>query len=173
MWREARARNKANRAVRGMADPHVHSDIAITPERLDAFADAGLGEQLSTLAVLRERSAESGATELAVIGLAIAVGVAIFVPPSGLLDFGAAVDPVEFAGRVVANVILAIAVSFFVILGSVDWIRRDRRREVAAVWLAAYEDDLGRRAAMRDRRRGGPFWSLGLRSAGREGRTVR
>ena len=57
-----------------------------------------------------------------------------------------------------------LSVGFLVILGSVDWIRRDRRREVAAVWLAAFEDELGRRAEMRDGGRGGRLWSLGFRS---------
>lgn len=131
MWAEVRARERVNREVRSAADPHIHLDIAVTSERLDAFADAEIDVQLSTLAVLRERAADSSSTELAIVGVAIAIIVAIVAPSSGLFDVDLANDPVRLAvGILIATAIatvIAMFVLFLVLWGSSDWI-------VAANW---------------------------------------
>lgn len=145
-WRE---RERRNREVRGRAEPFLHPDISVTTKRLDDFGDAAVEDQLATLATLRERGADNGVTELALLGVAITLLIAIVVPNTGVTEFGEASDLWELLARIVASVIIALMIVVMTVVGARDWIRRDRRRELAAVWLAAYEDELTRRAQLR------------------------
>lgn len=117
MWGQTQARDKANDSVRRLAEPYVHADIAVTPERLDAFAEADLEAQLATLAVLRERHADSGATETTVLGIAVAIIVAVVVPSTGLLDFSTQGSWSEYAGRIIGGVVFALIVVSLVVWG--------------------------------------------------------
>jgi uncharacterized iron-regulated membrane protein len=168
-WRE---RERRNRGIRAKAEPFLHPDIAVTTDRLDNFANAEVDDQLATLAALRERGADNGATELAVFGIAIAVLVALVIP-SGLGDYGAISNVWELLGRVVASIVVGLVIVMMVISGARDWIQRDRRRELAAVWLAAYEDELARRTQSATRVGGHGAWLSWRRHKYMQPRTVR
>jgi hypothetical protein len=166
-------REQRNKAIRAHAEPFVHADIAVTTDRLDSFANATIDDQLATLATLRERAADSGSTELAVLGIAIAVLIALLVPTSGLTDYGAVSSAWELLGRIVASVIVGFVVVALIVAGGREWLQRDRRRELAAVWLAAYDDELTRRAELRVSDSGRKVWFRRLRPNITQSRTVR
>lgn len=166
-------REGRNKAIRAQAEPFVHADIAVTTDRLDSFANAAIDDQLATLATLRERAADSGSTELAVLGIAIAVLIALLVPTSGLTDYSAVSSVWELLGRIVASVIVGFVVVVLIVAGGREWLQRDRRRELAAVWLAAYEDELMRRAELRESDFGRSVWFGRLRRKVTQSRTVR
>jgi len=169
-WRVREGRNKA---IRAQAQPFVHADIAVTTDRLDSFASAAIDDQLATLATLRERAADSGSTELAVLGIAIAVLIALLVPTSGLTDYDGVSSWWELLGRIVASVIVGFVVVLLIVAGGREWLQRDRRRELAAVWLAAYEDELTRRLELPEIDRGQSVWFRRLRPSVSRPRTVR
>lgn len=173
MRAERRERERRNKEIRAKAERFLHADIAVTPDRLDSFANAEIDDQLATLAALRERGADNGATELAVFGIAIAVLVAIMVPTSGLSDYGAISNVWELLGRTVASVIVGFVILMLIISGSRDWIQRDRRRELAGIWLAAYEDELSRRTHPHECDCGHRVWLRWSRRKVTQPRTVR
>src|SRR5689334_13247663 len=92
--------NGQTKSIRAQAAPLIHMDIAVTSDRLEEFAQASCETQRATLAALRERAANDGETELSVVGVAVAILIALFVPTDKLVDFSTATAPFELVGRV-------------------------------------------------------------------------
>ncbi len=131
-----------NEAVLERARPFIHLDIDVTPERLSAFTSASDEEKLATLSVLRERTADSGSNEVSLYGVCIAIVIAVAIPTAGLEVPPEAMSVGVLVARIAFLVILGFAVATLVLVGARERFQRDRRRELAVVWLGAYETAL-------------------------------
>jgi len=137
-----RARAHRNEAVLERARPFIHLDIDVTPERLAAFTSASDKEKLATLSVLRERTADSGSNEISLYGVCIAIVIAVALPTAGIGELPEAASSAELATRIVLLAVLGFAIAMLVVVGAREWFQRDRQRELAVVWLGAYETAL-------------------------------
>ncbi len=137
-----RARHRRNAVVLDRARVFLHLDIDVTSERLTAFTSASEDEQRATLAVLRERTADNGTNEISLYGVSVAVVLAIAIPTVGLEALGEVSNLAEAVGRTAGISLIGLFVGLLVAAGAREWFQRDRRRELAVVWLAAYETAL-------------------------------
>jgi hypothetical protein len=143
---------------------HLHHDLQVTRARLESFASADVDVQLGVLASLRATAHDSEATQvLALQSMGVAV-LAVFltavpgiVPRLPAMNSGSSwwTDVINVAARVLVIVVFAVLVIIPVLR---DQSRLNRNRQLAVVWLGAYEDELNRlrsasgRAARRWRR---------------------
>jgi len=121
--------------------PHLHPDLSVTEERVDAFAIDTRTNQLLVLAELRRRAHDkTTSTELSLFALVLALVALVFEPATGLelseLPLG-----VGIVVGVVAGFLLVLPLVPFLIPQLV----RDHQQSRAQVWLAAFESELGRR----------------------------
>ncbi|MGN7861788.1 hypothetical protein ACTJI8_14505 [Microbacterium sp. 22303] len=128
--------------------PHIHDDSDVSSKRLTAFALEDRDVQTAVLAELRAMSAdESNALSLTFASLVVAVLLVVAGPlmtvkvmpglPSSWL-----IQPLVV---VVAAVVLIIALSPMIVF----FVKEQKRRERAFVWLGAYQDELARRHRLR------------------------
>ena len=119
---------------------HIHSDINVDQPRLDALAEEPRTIQLLVFAALRERTVEEN-VELPVAAIAFAVILpfaATFVTPEES-------DAPLWAKAIVIGVLaLVFTIVIFLAIG-LSPLQRHRRRELATVWIGAFEDELARR----------------------------
>ncbi len=131
-----------NEAGLERARPFIHLDIDVTRERLAAFTSASDEERLATLSVLRERTADSGSNEISLYGVCIAIVIAVALPTAGIGEQPPAASSAELAARIVFLAVLGFGIAMLVVVGAREWFQRDRQRELAVVWLPAYETAL-------------------------------
>jgi hypothetical protein len=134
--------------ARRKAEPHIHSDVDVTTDRLNDFAFASRSTQAHVLAKLRAQSVDdSVATQLSIASLVLAIFVVIAAPLITVQP-----DP-ALASSWWARLILIVALLavLLVALSPALWdaAKGHVRRERAVVWLAAYEDELARRHRLR------------------------
>lgn len=119
---------------------HMHRHTRITSELVDRFAEAPRENQLQVLAQLRARVADdSHAIELAVAGIAVSVLALLLVPPR--VDLAHLPWVVSLATGGMLGIFVAVLLVPLLIGSAI----RSNRREIATVWLRAYEDELQRR----------------------------
>lgn len=134
--------------ARRKAEPHIHSDVSVTTDRLNDFALASRSTQARVLAKLRAQSVDdSVTTQLSIASLVLAIFVVIAAPLITVQP-----DP-ALASSWWARLILMVALIavLLVALSPALWdaAKGHVRRERAVVWLAAYEDELARRHRLR------------------------
>ena len=132
-------------------DPHVHSDHEVDLARVRAFADAPPEVRLQALTELRRRvSDDSTSIELGLGGGLIGLIVS-FLLPAGLPGIPETTWVADLVVRLVFSFIVGVAFVVALLPGIIPMARRSRRREVADVWLRAYEDELSVRWGRDDR----------------------
>lgn len=129
---------------------HVHDDMEVTRTRLDAFANASRMEQAEVLAILRARAAdESSAATLGLLSILIATLVVMIGPVITInVDDSLRTNPI-FVAALVAVIVIVLLLAFTPAL--FDQARYQNRRERAAVWIGAYQDELARRHRLKGR----------------------
>jgi protein-S-isoprenylcysteine O-methyltransferase Ste14 len=136
---------------RNTPQPHIHRDVDVTSGRLDAFALAPRAEQAVVLARLRAQSADtSGTAVLSLVSLLVAVLLVIAAPLITVEIDPSLQGNVLFATTTMVALIIVLLVFF--IPGIVEAAKDAVRKERAAVWLGAYQDELARRHLLRGRR---------------------
>ena len=135
------------RRNRHISVPHVHPDVDVTLERVDAFAAASREEQLAALSALRIAAANDD--HVAIIALeslvisAFALFAVILLPESPPLS--------SMLARVLLGSIIVVMLLLVFAPTIINTARALGRRERARVWLTAYECELQRRWAQRGR----------------------
>jgi len=135
---------------------HLYADDRVTIDRVDAFAVASRREQVLVLTELRRRSGEDpNDVQTSVMVGAFGVLSTLFVAPK-------VADLVQTLGSepwllwlptgVAAGVVIIISLSPVI----VSALLRGSKRERAALWLRAFEDELERRRSMGGR--SGRLW---------------
>jgi ribose 1,5-bisphosphokinase PhnN len=115
---------------------HVHKDSAATVARVLAFGQASPETQLAVLSELRSRVTDNSLTVEIAFGAAAISLAALFVGQQHV-----APTTVTWPSQLVVGLFLVVALSPIFL----PQLRRSRSQTVAAVWLAAYEDELARR----------------------------
>ncbi len=129
---------KARRELPPLA--HIHRHIRITSELVDRFAEAPRETQLQVFAQLRARVADDSHTiELAIAGIAVSLLTMLIVPAH--IDLGHPPWLVSLITGGMLGVFIAVLLIPLLMWSAV----RSNRREIATVWLRAYEDELQRR----------------------------
>lgn len=129
---------------------HLHADLEVTREELDAFTAAETSVQLLVIARLRATADDQEGPQLLGLysmGIAVLAVILTFVP--GLVPH---VKPITWGAYwwisavVVVIVFLAIGVIVVLVVAPIlmDQLKLNRKRERAVVWLGAYLDELGR-----------------------------
>lgn len=121
---------------------HLYRDTDVTTERLESFAQAPRHVQLRVMAALRERAVEDN-LELTIMAILLAI-----ILPIASIGIAPEATPAPLWAKVAAAIILGLLLGF--VFGAIiGWrpIRDHRRRQVATVWLGAYQDELERRRA--------------------------
>jgi cation transport ATPase len=134
--------------ARRKTEPHIHTDVNVTVERLNDFAVASRSAQVEVLAKLRAQSADdSVTTQLSISSLLLAIFVVIAAPLITVQP-----DPTLLSAwwsKLVLTTVLA-GVLFLALSPAIwDAAKGHVRRERAVVWVAAYEDELARRHRLR------------------------
>lgn len=115
---------------------HIHFDEAVDEERVARFLDASSALRMRVLAELRRRvGTDQSSGELAVVGLAIALVVALM--PS---TPAAALDGAEWWQRLTGGFIAGVLGVIVLLPMLTRYIVNSVRRDRAIVWLAAFED---------------------------------
>ena len=133
--------------------PHIHEDNRVNTDRVDAFALAPRQEQMTTLAELRSRvKDDSNSVELAVSLALVGALITVVVPlPESI---SALQNPNWWVAAIVWVLLcLAIGAGLFIALLPVliSTMRHSRKRDLAELWLRAYEDELDGRWSRQDR----------------------
>lgn len=119
---------------------HIYRHINVTPALVDRFTNASRATQLTVLAQLRKRAADDSHTvELAIAAIAVSVVLSLTGTPH--LDLAKLPWQVGVATGGTLG-LLAAAMLAPLLIGSAI---RSNRRDTAAVWLGAYEDEIQRR----------------------------
>jgi hypothetical protein len=125
---------------------HVHAGTDVTIDRVTAFGDADRSEQLQTLAELNRRVTDDATTvELALLGIALAFFAAVLAPRPVMPEVAGAWAWL-IIGLIGAGGVL-ITLSPALVSAAI----RSNRRDSAAAWLIAYEDEIARRRGAKGR----------------------
>jgi len=113
---------------------------------VDAFAEAPRAEQVQALGELRKRvEDDSTAIELGLLGAALGALFTIVGPGDALPEVTNVLTGLVFGILGGLTVVLVVSPGLFAIA------LRSNRRDAAAAWLTAYEDELARRRSARGR----------------------
>ena len=131
--------------------PHIHSDDRVNELRIREFADASTQDRINALTELRRRvHNDSNTIEIGLGGALLGAGASILLPGSPMPDIGE-----EWWIGLIVRGLIGLVGGFLIVVALspllLPMMRRSRRREVAQVWLAAYEDELATLWTRRDR----------------------
>ncbi|MCE0459493.1 hypothetical protein [Curtobacterium flaccumfaciens] len=126
---------------------HLHDDIVVTREKLDAFMRDDDAVQLLVLAELRSRAADQETTLVLTLQAATVTILAVML---ARIPVGSAAPSSSGWTGSVAFAIAALVLAAFAILLIMPSVRNavigNRNRQRAVVWLAAYEQALSESA---------------------------
>lgn len=125
------------------AEAFVQRHANVEPASVFAFGDAPHPTQLAVLSVLRGRvHDQSSAVEVVLGATAIAFISLVFTPI-------AVPENAPFAGRLVIGLMIGAGAATVLLPTFIGPYLRASRQAVAAIWMAAYQDELNRRWAMK------------------------
>lgn len=131
---------------------HLHDDIVVTREKLDAFMRDDDAVQLLVLAELRSRAADQETTLVLTLQAATVTILAVML---ARIPVGSAAPSSSGWTGSVAFAIAALVLAAFAILLIMPSVRNavigNRNWQRAVVWLAAYEQALSESAPPSDR----------------------
>jgi hypothetical protein len=131
-------------------EPHLHADLDVTNDRLNAFAAAPRAHQVAVLARLRAQSADVTASTVLTLTSLLLATLLVLAAPLLTVD----VDPKVKQNPLLITVLIVVLTLMLLVafvpafIGSA---RDANRKERAAVWLGAYQDELARRHRLRGR----------------------
>jgi len=127
------------------AKAFVHKHTGVTPTNLFAFGDAAPDTQLEVLSVLRGRvHDQSPAVEVALGATAVAF-ISLFFTPN------AVPENAPFFARIVIGLVIGAGAAAVLLPVFIGPYLRASRQAVAAIWLAAYQDEMTRRWSQKGR----------------------